>query len=173
MANTQDLRFIKTEKLIEDSYLQLRQKNHGAVKVSELCKEALINKTTFYSHYETIDTLHDHICRKEVKRILDGCPNADAAFSDTTVFVKSLVNTIQENLSLLRILFGEETTKQINYIEMDLLERYLKDVHSAETEMKITFAIGGAARLLIAGQGEDRVQMTIQLIKRVIAEKKL
>ena len=108
MANRMDLRYIKTEKLIENTYLSLKRKYHRPIKVSELCEAALINKTTFYTHYETMEALHAHICEKEVGRIIEGCPNIDTAFTDTGSFVKSLVSAIQNCSPVLEALFYDD-----------------------------------------------------------------
>lgn len=168
MANRTDLRFIKTEKLIEDTYLSLRRKFHRSIKVRELCQMALINKTTFYAHYETMEALHAHICQKEVGRIVENCPNIDNAFSDTGSFVRSLVSAIQNGSSMMDALFYNDTAGQINAIEAVLLKRYLGHSVSPQQEMKMIFAIGGAAKLLIPEQSEERIEMTIRLIDQVI-----
>ncbi len=168
MANRTDLRFIKTERLIEDTYLDLRKKFHRPIKVSELCQAALINKTTFYTHYETMEALHAHICRKEVGRIIETCPNIDTAFSDTGRFVKSLVSAIQRCSPVMEALFYQDTAGQINAIEFALLRHYQGHSASKQQEMKMIFAIGGAAKLLIPEQSEERIQITIQLIDKVI-----
>ena len=47
MANKNDLRYIKTERLIVHTYVDMRMRDPSPVKVSDLCREALINKTTF------------------------------------------------------------------------------------------------------------------------------
>lgn len=168
LANKNDLRFVKTEKLIENTYLSLRKKFRRPIKVSELCEMALINKTTFYTHYETMDALHAHVCEKEVGRIVENCPNIDAAFSDTGLFVKSLVLAIQNCAPLLDVLFYNDTVGQINAIETALLKHYLEQSVSPQQEMKMIFAIGGAAKLLVPKQSDERIQMTIQLIEKVI-----
>lgn len=168
MANKNDLRFIKTEKLIENTYLSLRKKFRRPIKVSELCEMALINKTTFYTHYETMEALHAHVCQKEVGRIVENCPNIDAAFSDTGLFVKSFVSAIQNSTSLMDVLFYNDAVGQINAIETALLNHYLQQSVSPQQEMKMIFAIGGAAKLLIPKQSEERIQMTIELIEKVI-----
>lgn len=162
------MRFIKTERLIEETYLSLRKKFRRPIKVRELCEAALINKTTFYAHYETMEALHAHICEKEVGHIIENCPDIDAAFSDTGRFVKSLVSAIQACSSTMDALFYHDTAGQINAIEATLLKRYLGYSVSPQQEMKMIFAIGGAAKLLIPEQSEERIQMTIQLIDRVI-----
>ena len=159
MANKTDLRYIKTEKLIEDTYLSLKRKYRRPIKVSELCEAALINKTTFYTHYETMEALHVHICEKQVGQIIEGCPNIDEAFSDTGRFVSSPV---------LEALFHDDLASQINTIESILLKRYLGSGVSPEQELKMIFAIGGAAKILIPAQSEERIQLTIQLIDKVI-----
>lgn len=168
MANRADPRFIKTERLIEDTYLNLRMKLHRPIKVRELCEMALINKTTFYTHYETMEALHAHICEKEVGRIVENCPNIDSAFSDTGRFVKSLVSAIQNCSPIMDALFYNDPVGQINAMEAILLKHYLRYSVSPQQEMKMIFAIGGAAKLLISEQSEERIQMTIQLIDKVI-----
>ncbi len=141
---------------------------HRPIKVRELCEAALINKTTFYAHYETMEALHAHICEKEVGRIVENCPNIDTAFSDTGRFVKSLVSAIQNCAPIMEALFYDDTASQINAVEAILLKHYLRHSVSKEQEMKMIFAIGGAAKLLIPAQSEERIQMTIQLIDKVI-----
>ncbi len=168
MANRKDLRFIKTERLIEDTYLNLRIRYHRPIKVCELCDMALINKTTFYTHYETMEALHAHVCEKEVGRIVENCPDIDSAFTDTGSFVKSLVSAIRNGSSVMDGLFYNDLVGQINGVEAALLKHYLGRGISPQQEMKIIFAIGGAARLLIPEQSEERIQMTIQLIHSVI-----
>ena len=60
--NKNDLRFQKTEMLIKKTYLTLKKRGSSVVKVKDLCEKAMINKTTFYAHYETIDHLHKQVC---------------------------------------------------------------------------------------------------------------
>ena len=50
-----DLRVEKTEKAIKNAFIELRsQKPLEKITVKELCAEARINKSTFYSHYQDI-----------------------------------------------------------------------------------------------------------------------
>lgn len=168
MANRTDLRFRKTEKLIEDTYLDLRRRFHRPIKVCELCEAALINKTTFYAHYETMEALHTHICAREVGRIVESCPNMDTAFSNTGSFVRSLVSAIQKCAPIMDALFYQDTIGQINAVERVLLNHYLGHGASPRQEMKMQFAIGGAAKLLMPEQSEERICMTIRLVDQVL-----
>ena len=47
-----DLRIIKTRKALYNAFEELmKSKPFEQIKVSDICKKALINRSTFYSHY--------------------------------------------------------------------------------------------------------------------------
>ena len=53
MQNQNDLRVIKTKKLIKDVFYQLLDKNGlENITVSDIAHKAMINRTTFYLHYK-------------------------------------------------------------------------------------------------------------------------
>lgn len=52
LKEKQDLRVIKTRKNLYDSLLHLlKEKTFEEIKVSDICEKALVNRSTFYSHY--------------------------------------------------------------------------------------------------------------------------
>lgn len=136
MVNKNDLRYIKTERLIVHTYVDLRLRDPSPVKVSDLCREALINKTTFYSHYDTMESLHRHICRKTVADILGRCDCARMAFSDTYAFVSELVGAISREERLIRALYGDDVTSLLNDAEEALFRIYLHDDDEPERKEK-------------------------------------
>ncbi len=53
MNKKDDLRVIKTRKLIYQTLLELmKEKTFEEIKVSDICSKAMINRSTFYAHYE-------------------------------------------------------------------------------------------------------------------------
>ena len=53
MQSKKDLRIIKTQKELFNSLERLlKSKAFEDIKVSDICNEALINRSTFYDHYE-------------------------------------------------------------------------------------------------------------------------
>lgn len=49
----QDLRIVKTKKVLYMALVDLmREKTFEEIKVSEICSRALVNRSTFYAHYE-------------------------------------------------------------------------------------------------------------------------
>jgi len=168
MPNKNDLRFIKTEKLIRETYLGLKQKSADEVKVTKLCETAMINKTTFYAHYDTIESLHERVCTDAVEAVLDETSNIDCLFSETMLFVSSLIRALKKHYTILTALFGKDYVKEINMFEDRLLKRNLHKGDLQGMEMEIIFSIGGAARLLMIDQSEERIRKAVLLIQKVI-----
>ncbi len=53
MENKQDLRVIKTKNNIKSSFIQLlREKDFNEITVQDILDKALINRKTFYNHYQ-------------------------------------------------------------------------------------------------------------------------
>ena len=63
MIKKTDLRVIKTKNLIYNTLIELmKDKTFEEIKVSDICNKSLINRSTFYSHYEDkYDLLVDFI----------------------------------------------------------------------------------------------------------------
>lgn len=54
MTNPTDLRVLKNKKLIKNAFLELlNTKKFEDITVSQICQKALINRSTFYFHYES------------------------------------------------------------------------------------------------------------------------
>ena len=48
-----DLRIVKTKKVLFNSLLNLMKiKNFEKIKISDICEESLVNRSTFYAHYD-------------------------------------------------------------------------------------------------------------------------
>lgn len=53
-----DLRYIKTENLIRNTFCDmLREMDYSQITISELTNRAMINRKTFYLHYNSLDEL--------------------------------------------------------------------------------------------------------------------
>ena len=66
-----DLRITKTKKAIINSFLSIRAKKPlEKISVKELCEMAMINKSTFYSHYGDIYELSDSLENEVVLSVI-------------------------------------------------------------------------------------------------------
>ena len=70
-----DRRVLYTKKMITDTFLQLLSyKDIKKITVREICKEADINRATFYRYYLDVYDLLDHIQTdfvNDLKRVVD------------------------------------------------------------------------------------------------------
>ena len=63
-----DIRVKKTKRAIQKAFVALlREKPIEKITVKEIAERAEINKTTFYSHYETLDALTAEMERQTVQ----------------------------------------------------------------------------------------------------------
>lgn len=166
--NKNDLRFQKTEIAIKNAYLSL--KKHGAtpVKVNALCEAAMINKTTFYAHYETIESLHKQICTEFVTGILSQCPHIYKLPLDTRSFLFSVLALFEENLPNIEKLYGEDLFSFVNDVEEIFIKKYVPEFISEDIKLAIRFCIGGAFKLLVVEKDPVRIQKTVDLVEFVL-----
>lgn len=165
--NKNDLRFKKTEILIKESYLALK-KNGKAVKVKDLCEKAMINKTTFYSHYETIEELNDRICSELIAELLNRGPHISLIFTDTKTFITQTYNIFYEKQSLFIKLYNDDINALINDIEKEMFKKYISDDMPIDLKLTIRFGIGGAARLFSFEQDKEQMDKAINLVEEYI-----
>ena len=163
-----DLRFQKTEIAIKNAYLSLKKHGSTAVKVKELCEAAMINKTTFYAHYETIESLHRQLCREFVAGILSGCENVDKVLSSPRTFATSILNTFEKNMSSIELLYGTDLYAFVNDVEELFMSRYLPETADEDYILSVRFCIGGAFKLLVSERDPVRIQKTLDLVERLL-----
>lgn len=64
MKSKTDLRVIKTKSIIKKSFLALiKEKGYKNITVTDISKKSMINRKTFYSHYETKYVLYDEVVK--------------------------------------------------------------------------------------------------------------
>ena len=166
--NKNDLRFQKTEIAIKNTYLAHKKHGTTVVKVKELCEAAMINKTTFYAHYETIEHLHKAVCMDFVSEMLNQCEYIDRIQTDTHDFVYSILGAFVENIPTIEKLYGDDLHALVNDAENYLIQYFSQKRIDDDYELAIRFCIGGAFRLLVFEKDPMRIQKTVELIERVL-----
>lgn len=166
--NKNDLRFKKTETAIKNAYVSLKKNNIKPLKVTELCEKAMINKTTFYLHYETMDALKKQVCLEYVSEILKNCPHINEIFTDTKAFVNSIYTVFLQEEKIIFKLYENDVNALVNDVEKELFKTYINKDMSKDTEIAIRFCVGGAFRLLIFNKDAEDLSITIKLIENFI-----
>lgn len=166
--NKHDLRFQKAESAIRETYLALK-KGNTHVRVKDLCEKAGINKTTFYSHYETIDHLQQQLRTEFVSQLLDTCPHIMEMLSDTRAFVQSIQHVFNKNRSMSELLYSNDFQTLLDDVESRMLEKYLCAGLDVDTEIAVRFCIGGAFRILALETDGRHVLKVSELAERVLS----
>lgn len=103
--------YYRIEKMIAVSYLRLcKKKDKEYISVSELCKDAKVNRTTFYKHYRGVwqinETIEDYALQK-IDSIIGNiewkkfCENPE-------ILLKDINAKVEENASLLEIALTQD-----------------------------------------------------------------
>ena len=94
MKNKEDLRIRKTKATLYKTYLDLiTQKDYDQIKISDICKKANINRSTFYDHFKDKEEL------------------ASSLLMDTKKELLNEINTISNNNSLQDYLYSTDGGK--------------------------------------------------------------
>ena len=106
MNTVNNARNRKTEDDIRKAYLNLviSRSDVSSITVSDICKKAGINRTTFYAHYLDIDDMKDSICDWMMNEFLSVFSEEIAARTHSYDFLK-LFRNIYENQIFYRIYF--------------------------------------------------------------------
>ncbi len=167
--NKTDLRYQKTEIAIKDAYRRLKRNGSASVRVKDLCSEAMINKTTFYSHYETIETLHKKICTEFVTHMLERCDGIDSIQSDLQNFIVSIYRLFSGSEEEIERLYGTDYNALVNDVENVLMANFIPQDIDGNARLKIQFCIGGAFRILLYEENRNCIRMTVELVEKVLA----
>ena len=145
-----DLRIKKTLQNIRKSFFELaKEKPIDDITVKELCERAMINKATFYLHYENINELIMMFEDEFVNEITGKLDFADLFYTDPEQFLLRLWQSYQKNANGAYLMRGRRGFDILNL----LLEALRRSVERARPEIKnipgsdiaLTFCIYGIA----------------------------
>ena len=121
MNNKIDLRIIKTKKILFEALVTLmEQKDFEKIKISDICDQALINRSTFYAHYEDkYDLLLAMIndLKNNLEHELKENKEEDISKNYFMEFLKILINHVDEK----RETYNSILKNDKNGIVMDFL----------------------------------------------------
>lgn len=111
--NKKDLRVIKTQSILYTTLLDLmKEKTFEEIKVSDICSKALINRSTFYSHYnDKYELLADLI--QELKN----------ALTNKLMKNKNISNTKEYYLEMIKLFLDHIEEKRDNYLAIMINNR--------------------------------------------------
>ena len=158
MEKKTDLRVIKTKNLIYNTLIELmKDKTFEEIKVSDICNKALINRSTFYSHYEDkYDLLVDFINSLKDEFVTE--LNKNSSNLNTKEYyielIKIFLNHIEERKEMYTsIMINNRNSIMIDIllsvVNNDLLKKMSKDEFksSIPDDIIVKFYLGGVINL--------------------------
>lgn len=158
MEKKTDLRVIKTKNLIYNTLIELmKDKTFEEIKVSDICSKALINRSTFYSHYEDkYDLLVDFINSLKDEFVTE--LNKNSSNLNTKEYyielIKIFLNHIEERKEMYTsIMINNRNSIMmdilLSVVNNDLLKKMSKDEFksSIPDDIIVKFYLGGVINL--------------------------
>ena len=115
------------EAIINAFTLLLAKENYNQISVQQIIDTANIGRTTFYSHYETKESLLEDLCGELFGHIVDtaqGLPHGHYHFScgnsEDSVFLHLLWHLQENNYNILQLLSSQNNDIFLHYFKSNL-----------------------------------------------------
>lgn len=130
-----DQRIKYTKHLIYSAILDLLEEySIGKINVSMLCKKANINRSTFYSHYETIEQVIEEIENDTLSNLQMYITSSSEVYKEAN-FEQAMIQAleyIKNNCRLFKILLSQNVNWNFTGIMIHLLNNELREITSEE-----------------------------------------
>lgn len=173
-----DLRAVRTRTNIYNAFLALRAKKPlEKITVKELSQAAMINKATFYLHYQDIYDLSNQLEDQAIDQLFQGIPHPEDLLLHPAEGVATLVRGILNQGQLFHTLFSHSRQSVL----IDKLERRVRELTrtrrpdfstTLEEEIMLTVLIQGNFHAFLRYQDQDfrRVIRCLGEISQTLAD---
>ena len=121
LGEIMDLRILKTKKGLYDALLHLMgEKPFEAIKVSEICEKAMINRSTFYAHFEDKYSLFNALIL-DLKNELDFALSKNQKILNTKEYYMEVIHLLLDHIESNRDIYMPLMLHNKNSIAMDMI----------------------------------------------------
>ena len=153
-----DLRILKTRKNIYDAFMILMaQKSFEEIKVSEICDQAMINRSTFYAHFEDKYVLLDSLINDLKNSLITRFKKNDIQEINKHYFIKFIslfLDEVEENKELYHMIINSnKNSVAIDMVLETLREQAIKDLKEKHfksdvpIEVIVDYYLGGLVNM--------------------------
>lgn len=133
--NETDLRVIKSKQNIKNAFLQLmKEKGYQAITVKDIAQKAMINRKTFYCHYDTKEALYNEIANEITEIIKPDEILSNIKKSSKKVqrdLIRHFLSEIKKKKEICTVFFDDNTNPNFN----NIIRQKLSDALLSETEI--------------------------------------
>jgi AcrR family transcriptional regulator len=135
-----DLRIVKTKKILFNSLLNLMKiKNFEKIKISDICEESLINRSTFYAHYDDkYELLIDLFEERKLSLLKVFEDNENKVFSKEYLMelLSILIDHIEENKEIYSAILANNRNGLLIDFLIDAIEKDVSEKLKGNSEIK-------------------------------------
>ncbi len=158
--NNQDLRVVKTRANIKTTFCEMLKKEPvEKISVTELSRQAKINKSTFYLHYQDIYALYNEVRDDFLQEMVQSMEYCHFFLTDPEKFFTRFFSTLQKNEDKISFLWPEH---DLLLYEPNLNERIIAKIYedcriekNARNDMALDIIVSSAIRLSFAYLKEE------------------
>lgn len=138
MKKKEDLRIIKTKNNLYRGLLELmKDKTFEEIKVSEICNQSLVNRSTFYDHftdkYELLQSLIE-----DLKNELTECLVVSIKSDELKDYYMELIKVLLEHIDKNKDIYSSVIKINSNSIARDMMTNSILDSVSKEIDENFT-----------------------------------
>ena len=143
-----------TKRRIGNAFLELRRRYPiERIRITELCRLAKSNRTTFYHYFEDIYHLNEEVENALLEECFENFPYRGGIYTNPERYLQEFDKALGPRKEDLLCLGKNREIQQYSKLEKWLVKLARKNDESLEEEAVLTFAIGGIAQI-IAYNGE-------------------
>ena len=157
----EDLRVIKTKKLIESAFIELaKATEYQKISIKDLCDKAMINRNTFYLHYQNKDDLVKELINDTIEkykgvimpliaRFFIDINNKD--FESFASNIKNLLIYLYDDIELYKIILSDDyLTGYFSSVEQVYEKNIIGflNIKSAKAKLIFRYMMSGCAGVL-------------------------
>jgi len=169
-----DRRTKYTLKMIRIAMFELlERKSIDSITVTDICREADINRGTFYKYYRDVRDLFDQIEQKfteDLRPLFHDTEN-----QDLEKVVRQSLTIISENQDLVRFVQKGDTTSRLvknilSFIKpysIETIQKSQKEISQNELEYLLEYTLGGITNMIVKWIDED-MAMPIDKLQSMI-----
>ncbi len=167
--SSEDRRTLYSKRIIRESLFELmKEKPLNKISVTEICKTADVNRSTFYSYYTDIYDLHEKIIgeffiiqKNVIKHIRESIKNKSAlsefTYSDFYNIVYYYLKTVKENMDLYKFIFSQNSSNTVHtsfgkatyHTIREVLNPLIEETRATELRKAFTFVAGGTTAFIM------------------------
>ena len=138
-----------TKRRLREAFLTLRKrKSLEQIRVTDLCRMAETNRTTFYHYYEDVYSLNDAVENQILSDCMDQFTYRDTIYSDPKTFLLEFRKALYSRIEELKIVGHDREDELYSKIVSLLVKLARLNDDDVDEEFLLNFIIGGLLHLM-------------------------